>query len=161
MLRDIIQGIVARRISSPETALGSGIVQSGGWIATIRGAGAAGTYEIAAQNCRYTRIGTRIILDISITMAASVTGGGTSYLTIQGAPFSKIANTLPQGAVQLNGIGYTAGSAVSLSHTTNGTGADLYLNETTNGAASNALAISGLGANDFIKGSICFETADP
>ncbi len=144
-----------RRIAETINAL---IPEEGDWTATIRGAGTAGTYEIAEQHCRYTRMASRVFLDIDITMDAAVTGGGTSYLQITGCPFTKKAGTDPQGTIALDGVGFTADANLTLSFISGDATSTLYINETNNGAAWTDLDVSGIGANDRIVGSICFET---
>lgn len=136
-------------------------IKSETWTAAVRGSGTAGTYEIASQNCRYTRIGRRVFLDISITMAAAVTGGGTGFLEITGAPFTKIANSLPYGDARLSGVDYTAGAMISLGFITSAATSILYFDETTDNAAASQVQIAGLSANDVLNGSICYETDDP
>jgi hypothetical protein len=137
-------------------------VEYGSWTAVIRGSGTAGTYEIATQYCRYTRMGRRVILDVWIQLAAVVTGGGTGDVQITGAPYAKKANTLPQGPLRLDGVGYTAGNALVLSHfSTADATAVLALVEVVSGAGAAAIPVSALDASDFIIGSICYETDDP
>lgn len=135
--------------------------QHGDWTAVIRGSGTAGTYEIASQNCRYTRIGRRVWLDVFIQMAAVVTGGGTGFIQITGVPFVKIANSIPIGGVRVDGVDWTAGANVVLSWNDSGVSSTLVIDEVIDNASAGNVAISGLGANDAIYGSICYETDDP
>lgn len=132
------------------------------WTAVIRGNTTAGTYEIGTQNCRYTRIGRRVFLDVYIRLAAAITGGGVGYLQITGAPHTKIATTFPQGSVLLESINTSVtGSSLSLSFDSVNATSVLYLAETSDNAASGRVPISGVSANDEIYGSICYETDDP
>ena len=137
--------------------------QHGSWTAVVRGSGTAGTYEIATQRCRYTRIGRRVFLDVGIIFAGAITGGGTGDLNITGAPYSKAANTLPIGSVRLSGIDMvTTGASVILTFNSLGSAVStLQINETVDNAAPNTVQISGVAANDQIFGSICYETDDP
>lgn len=156
--KEVLQNVLNSRI--PMTALGDIIMPSGSWTAAIRGAGTAGTYEIATQNCRYSRIGRRVWLDIFIIMSATVTGGGTSYLQITGVPFIKANNTLPQGAVYVDNVDYTGTANLTLSFTQISPSSVLYINETNDNAGAVALAVAGLSANDQIFASISYETDD-
>lgn len=134
--------------------------QHGDWTASIRGAGTAGTYEIASQFCRYTRIGRRVWLNVLVTMGASVTGGGTSNLQIIGAPFSRMTGSGPVGEVSLSGVDLTAGT-ISIALSFDSGGSSLEILQTSDNAAVASCPISGLAANDVIIGSICYETDDP
>lgn len=135
---------------------------SGAWTAVISGSGTAGTYQIGSQTCRWTRIGRMVFLNLNITMAAVVTGGGTGFLKITGAPFTKLATAAPQGSVWLAGVDWAAGASLSLSHTSfTSSVSDLYIAETNDNAANSSVQIAGLAANDIIVGSIAFETDDP
>lgn len=161
-LRQIIEGILKSRIANPGREFFNAAVESGPWTATVRGATTAGTYEIATQNCRYTRIGRRVWLDVYIRMAGALTGGGTGYLQITGVPYAKAANTLPQGAVYTAGLDFTtSGASLSLSFHTTAADTVLYLNESSDNLAAGTVPISGLSALDDIFASICYETDDP
>lgn len=136
--------------------------REGDWTAAIRGSGTAGTYQIASQTCRYTRIGRRVWLDVGITMAAVVTGGGTTALQITGAPYAKAASTFPVGSVRLNGLDTSAGAVhASLVFSATSASSILMISETQDNAAPTDFAISGIAANDTIHASICYETDDP
>jgi hypothetical protein len=62
--------------------------EEGTWTPVIRGAGTAGTYEQSITRALYTKVGRQVTLQCYIALAAVVTGGGTSYLQITGAPFT-------------------------------------------------------------------------
>jgi len=136
-------------------------VESGTWTATIRGSGTAGTYEIATQYSRFTRAGRRIWLDFYITLAGAITAGGTGFIQITGAPFSKAADSDPVGAVRLSGVDWTAGSQHTASFIAVTETSTLYIDEYPDNGAQTQLQISGLAAGDSIIGSICYETDDP
>lgn len=135
--------------------------QHADWTAVISGAGTAGTYEIDTQFCRSTRIGRRVWLDIRITLAAVITGGGVGTLQITGFPFSKAANTFPVGTMNPDGIDWTAGAVLALCFNAVSASSTLFLRQSFDNAGSTALPISGLAATDVISGSICYETDDP
>jgi hypothetical protein len=65
--------------------------EEGTWTPVIRGAGTAGTYEQAITLATYTKVGRQVTLQCYIALAAVVTGGGTSYLQITGAPFTALS----------------------------------------------------------------------
>jgi len=71
----------------------------GEWTPVIRGSGTAGVYEIGSYYCVYEKIGSNVHLEGKITMASSITGGGTSSFVITGIPFSKEASSDPIGSL--------------------------------------------------------------
>jgi hypothetical protein len=93
-------------------------------------------------------------------MAAAVTGGGTGYLQITGAPYAQAASTRAIGSCLLSGVDYTASASLTLSFISSGSTSALYFAETNDNGATSNLQISGLGANDVIIGSISYETDD-
>jgi hypothetical protein len=135
--------------------------RQGDWTATIRGSGTAGTYEIASQLCRYTRTGRRVWLDVGITMAGAVTGGGTGDLAITGLPFAKAASTYPIGNVLLYGLDWTAGASLSLAFSSTLASSSLVITQTIDTAAYAGVPIGAIGAGDLFFASICYETDDP
>lgn len=136
-------------------------VRSGAWTAAVRGAGTAGTYEIATQKCRYTRIGRRVWLDLYIVFAGTVTGGGTLELLVTGAPFSKAADTVPMGSVSFDGVNWTDGALIALSFRQLGSTSELIFRQSLDTATATGMPISAIGAGDSLFGSICYETDDP
>lgn len=130
------------------------------WTAAIRGAGTAGTYEIASQQSWYCRIGDWVYLSTFITLAGSITGGGTGNLNITGVPFTKIASHHPVGQVALVGVNWTAGAHLGVAFTSTDESTSLYVIETNDDAASAALAIGALAANDQILATIAYLAAD-
>jgi hypothetical protein len=135
--------------------------QHGSWTAVIRGATLAGTYEIASQLTRYTRIGRRVWLDFYIVMAAAITAGGTGGLQITGLPYTKAANTLPVGPVSVDGYDTSANANIVVSFSAIAASAILIVREYYDNTGANGLAIAGIAANDILNGSICYETDDP
>ena len=65
--------------------------EEGDWTPVIRGAGTAGTYEQVITRATYTKVGRQVTLQCYIALASVVTGGGTSYLQITGAPFTALS----------------------------------------------------------------------
>jgi hypothetical protein len=129
------------------------------WTAAIRGAGTAGTYEIASQLSYYYRIGDWVFLTTQITLAAAVTGGGTSSLNITGVPFVKRASHNPVGTVVFTGVNWTAGANLAVSFVSSSNeSSTLQIVETTDDAAVSALVIGSLAANDIIFATIAYLT---
>jgi hypothetical protein len=153
-LQQIIEGIAQlRRDLTPKVKE---------WEATVQGAGTPGTYELQQNFCRSVRIGRLVFLFLNLKTAAVITAGGTDYIQITGIPYSKIADTLPQGSVYIDGVNFvTTGANLSLSFISFGVSNILYINESVDNIASAGTQISGLGAADTICGSICYETDDP
>jgi hypothetical protein len=137
-------------------------IESGSWTPVVQGSGTAGTYEIASHLCRYSRIGRRVFLDVSITFAGAVTGGGTGYMQITGVPYAKSASTSPIGPAAVVGVDFTtAGASLSLSFITSAASSIVYIFETVDAAGGKSLPIAGIGASDAVIASICYETDDP
>lgn len=133
-------------------------VESNSWTPVVRGSGTAGTYEISTNACRYTRIGRRIFLDIDITFAGAVTGGGTGYMQIVNLPFARSSTAaIPVGAVVLAGVAFTGAGVSPVLHFTGSS--TLYIYENATGGGTN-LQVSGVGANDVVRASISYETDD-
>lgn len=136
-------------------------IKSDAWTPVIRGSGMAGTYQIAVNGCRYTRMGRRVFLDVWVQFAAVVTGGGTGYMQITGLPFAKAASTFPIGTVHTSGLDFTtAGASLSLQFHTTTSSSILFIHENVDNTAGNDFPVSGVAANDIFYGSICYETDD-
>jgi hypothetical protein len=134
----------------------------GSWTAAIRGSGTAGTYELASQISRYSRYGRRVFIDTDITLAGAITAGGTGYMQITGAPYSKAASTNPIGHVWSSGLDFTtSGAFLSAQFISTTETSVLYLREHSDNAVGTDFQIVGLAANDIIRVSICYETDDP
>jgi hypothetical protein len=120
--------------------------EEGTWSPTIRGSGTAGTYELATDYTTYTKIGRQVTLNGQIKFGTSVTGGGTGYLQITGAPFTKAANTVATGAVRLVNINFT-GDFVTMNFASLAAGTTLFLAETVDNSTPIDLPISAAVAN--------------
>ena len=96
---NLVIGTSGKGIDFSITSSGSGTMTSelladyeeGTWTPVIRGAGTAGTYEQVITRATYTKVGRQVVLQCYIALAAVVTGGGTSYLQITGAPFTALS----------------------------------------------------------------------
>ena len=120
----------------------------GTWTPVVRGSGAAGTYELASSAAVYTKIGRLVTLNMTLTTAGAVTGGGTGYLQITGVPFANAA--FATGAVYLQGIDFTADYVVCNFTSASGS-TTLYFEEVRDAAAAGDLPIASIGANDTIR----------
>jgi hypothetical protein len=137
-------------------------IEAGPWTPVVQGSSTAGTYEISSNLSRYMRVGRRVWVDVWFQLAAGITAGGTGDIQIIGAPFKKMANTLPQGTIRLDRVAFTANSHLVLSHSDTITSvASLQIIEVVSNVSPAAVPVSALAADDIIIGSICFETDDP
>ena len=160
---NLVIGTSGKGIDFSATSNGSGTTSSellndyeeGTWSPTIRGSGTAGTYELATDYTTYTKIGRQVTLNGQIKLGTSVTGGGTGYLQILGAPFTKAADTVAAGAVVLSGINFT-GDFVSISFASLGATTTIFLPETVDNTSSTDLPISAAVANAQIQFTITY-----
>jgi hypothetical protein len=131
--------------------------EEGTWTPVLKGAGTAGTYELATSLATYTKIGRQVTLNLYLALAGSITGGGTLYAIITGVPFEKVANTLTNGSVRLGGVDFT-GSYITVEFTSSSASSTLYFVETVDNGATIDLPISGFSANDNVVLSITYFT---
>lgn len=132
----------------------------GTWTAAIKGSTGAGTYQIASQTSTWTKIGRQITLNAYITLAGSVTGGGTGNLAVDLALLGLNTKTGKKavGSVTLSGVNYTT-SGASISAEADGTAhaGSIWFVETADAASLAYVPISGVGANSVIAFSITYE----
>jgi hypothetical protein len=85
------------------------------WSAVVGGSTTAGTYEINAGSSAFTCIknGQQVTLSCYITLAATITGGGTGNLQITGIPYPKRANSAAFGSVAFSGLDYAVDAQVT------------------------------------------------
>jgi hypothetical protein len=160
---NLIMGTSGKGIDFSATVNSSGSMTSellndyeeGTWAPTVRGSGTPGTYELATDYTTYTKIGRQVTLNGQIKLGTSVTGGGTGYLQILGAPFTKAANTVGTGAVVLSGINFT-GDFVSIAFASLGATNTLFLSETVDNSTATDLPISAAVANAQIQFTITY-----
>ena len=164
---NLVIGTAGKGIDFSVTSSGSGTMTSelfsdyeeGTWTPTIRGDGAAGTYELnAATGANYTKIGRQVTISAFIQLAAAITAGGTGDMQIRGFPFSPSwpTNDFPQGAIVLSGVNFTAGS-LSISFAGEGPGSvAMYIRSTQVNASVAYVPISGLSAGDVIGFSFTY-----
>jgi hypothetical protein len=128
---------------------------------SLRGSGTAGTYQLALGVGHWTRIGRRVWLDIRIALASSVTGGGTGYMQIVGAPFTKANDTFPWGGVRLYKMSATADHRLNMEFITAGPTTVLYCFQVAEtGLTGIDFPISSAIADTTVVGSISYETDD-
>lgn len=130
----------------------------GTFTASIKGSTVSGTYEIASQTSTYVIIGRSITVNCRITLAGSVTGGGTGNLQISDLPYVGKTAIISYGAASFSGVDYaTAGASISsvMDGTANPNG--VLFAETADAAAGAYVPISAVGANNVISCSITYE----
>jgi hypothetical protein len=133
---------------------------SGTWTAAIKGSTSAGTYEIASQTSTWTRIGRQITVNSYITMAGSVTGGGTGNLAVDltSLAVNTKSGKKSVGSAMFSGIDYaTAGASISAEADGTNHASQIWFAETADNASLAYVPISGVGANDVIAFSITYE----
>ena len=160
---NLVQGTAAKGINftanTPAAGMTSQLLnwyEEGTWTAVVSGGGTAGTYELAQNNCQYTRIGRVVHLQAYIRLAAAITAGGTSYLKITGIPFAKSASSSPRGTITLIGVDWTAGANLALCFDSFGASSNLVIDETNDNAATTNTQIAGVSADDYILFSITY-----
>ena len=130
----------------------------GTFTAVVSGSGTAGAYEIASQVSTYTVIGRSVTLNSKITLAAVVTGGGTTNLQITGLPYTGKAATFAYGSVVLSGVNYTtAGANIATEMDGTSHSSAIWFAETSDNAASAYIPIGSVTANNVIAFSITYE----
>lgn len=135
------------------------LIQSSTFTAVVAGAGTPGTYETSLQQSRYYRVGDLVHVTVDITLASSITAGGTGDFHVTGLPFSKAADYFPVGSVFLIGVDYTATANLVCSFVTSaGEETTLKILETNDNASFSDVQVSGLAANDRIVMSITYIT---
>jgi hypothetical protein len=130
----------------------------GTFTAVVNGSGTNGTYQIASQVSTYTVFGRSVTLNSKITLASSVTGGGSGNLQISGLPYTGKTATFAYGSVVLSGVNYTTAGA-SIASEMDGTShsSAIWFAETADNASSAYVPISGVAANNVIAFSITYE----
>jgi hypothetical protein len=128
--------------------------EEGTWTPVIRGSGTAGTYELTHVS-HYTKIGRQVTLTSRITMASSITGGGTNYLQITGLPFAKLDNSDTVGSIEVNGLD-TTGNYLVVKFITLSASSILFISDVNDNATPTDLPVSAISANDSIGLTITY-----
>lgn len=130
--------------------------EEGTWSPVIRGSGTAGTYEQATTFANYTKIGRQVTLNCQINLASSITAGGTGYLQITGAPFTKAASQEAMGSCWFLGVDFAGSFVTPRFIAAAGTSTTVYFVETVDNSNAQDMAISGIAANDIINFSMTY-----
>lgn len=135
------------------------IIEEGVWTAAIVGATTPGVYEIATNDCRYTKIGRTVNISCRLVMAALITGGGSSQTKITGLPFAYPAQSTSFAGVVGNAfltiITYTGQVPyVQRAETTSNT--TLVLNVQDNAGPDFAIPVANIVANSVIRFTLTY-----
>jgi len=166
LLGNVVMGTAAKGINftanTPAAGMTSQLLnwyEEGTWTPVLRGATTAGTYEAAAANGRYTRIGRQVTIQCYLELANSITGGGSGYAQLTGLPFAKAADgTFPTAALFTKGVDWAAGTPI-VAPITSGSTSTLYFPEIIDNAANNNIDISGFSAQDVISFTLTYNVA--
>ncbi len=132
--------------------------EEGTWTPAIRGSGTAGTYELATAEGGYIKIGKQVTLFARVVFAGSITGGGTGYMQITGAPSFNNAR-VSCGTVKQSGLDLSAGYTwLTVGHIGVGT-TILYFDENGDAVTSNDFPISGVSAGDNFCITLTYEAS--
>jgi len=133
--------------------------EEGTWTPVVRGAGTAGTYELATAIGSYTKIGRLVTIQAFIILAGAITGGGTGPLNITGVPFAKANNSLYMvGSMATHNIDLTAGTITIVPiFASSAASSTLATLETHDNAGLTNTPISGVSADDIIELFITYE----
>ena len=132
--------------------------EEGTWTPVISGSTIAGTYQTATAVGTYTKIGNRIHIFCTVTMAAVVTGGGTGYMRISGLPVGTANAESATGAVAAIGLDMTAGYTWLTALPDSPSGLTWFFQECGDNQAFQAFPIAGIGANDSFSFSATYRS---
>lgn len=133
--------------------------EEGTWTPAIRGALTAGTYELATAEGGYIKIGKQVTLFARVVFAGSITGGGTGYMQITGAPSFNNAR-VSCGTVKQSGLDLSAGYTwLTVGHVGSSGQTTLYFDENGDAATSNDFPISGVSAGDNFYITLTYEAS--
>jgi hypothetical protein len=127
----------------------------GTWTPALRGSGTAGTYETASVSGVWTKTGRIVTVHWQITLAGTVTGGGTGFAVVTGLPFNSATTANAIGSCILSGVNYTAGAFV-VPKIRSLASPNIIFQEMVSNTGVNDMAISAFGANDFVQGTLTY-----
>jgi hypothetical protein len=127
--------------------------EEGTWTPVLRGSSTAGTYELSTASGNYTKIGRQVSVNCRITLAASITGGGSGYAQITGLPFNN--GSVSIGCLRFSGVDFV-GNFVNVSFIGASGVSTVYFPESVDNAPTNDLDISGFSALDTVDFSITY-----
>ena len=127
--------------------------EEGTWTPVLRGSSTAGTYELSTASGNYTKIGRQVSVNCRITLAASITGGGSGYAQITGLPFNN--GSVSIGCLRFAGVDFV-GNFVNVSFIAASGVSIVYFPESVDNAPTNDLDISGFVASDTVDFSVTY-----
>jgi hypothetical protein len=127
--------------------------EEGTWTPVLRGSSTAGTYELSTASGNYTKIGRQVSVNCRITLAASITGGGSGYAQITGLPFNN--GSVSIGCLRFSGVDFV-GNFVNVSFIGASGVSIVYFPESVDNAPTNDLDISGFSAFDTVDFSLTY-----
>jgi hypothetical protein len=126
--------------------------EQGTWTPTVAGDTVAGTYELSLAQAIYTKIGNLVTVCCQVTLAGSVTGGGTGEFNITGLPFAanSDSNRSQRGTASTSGVEIAAGKTFLVSAPAATGSTRVVLLACGDGVAQSLVPISAVGVNDNI-----------
>jgi len=123
------------------------------WTPVIQGDGTAGVYELASSLVWSSRNGGEITVYGRLTLAASITGGGTGYIRITGIPVAKATGTNAIGRLIVSGLARTG--VLFMGFASDGAVNTIYPKIDNNGTVG-YIAVSGVAANQIWEFQITY-----
>ncbi|NBW20757.1 MAG: hypothetical protein EBR82_73615, partial [Caulobacteraceae bacterium] len=132
--------------------------EEGTWTPAVRGSGTAGTYQLSTAEGAYVKIGQQVTLSCRVIFG-TITGGGTGYMQITGAPSFNNAY-VSAGSIWQNGLNISAGYTwLTVSHVSSSGTNILYFPESGDELTSNDFPISGVSSGDSFFFTITYITS--
>jgi len=131
--------------------------EEGTWTPTIVGGGTPGTYEASVSYGTYTKIGRQVNVQFVVTAAASLTGGGTSYLRLIGLPFNYIAGEKEMSCAIRSTISFT-GDYLMAAHDASTANYSIAFYSYSSSGVQTLEYLSRWGVNKTLKGNITYFT---
>jgi len=135
--------------------------EEGTFTGTIFGGSTAGTYEVAAAGCHYTRIGNVVTCMFNIVLASSITAGGSGNMHFAGFPFPYDAslNTGDTNMCNVQGVDFNT-NAIQLSLVRqSGSDTNVFvIAETLHNATQGVVQAGEFAANDTIRSTLTYFT---
>jgi len=135
--------------------------EEGTFTGTIFGGSTAGTYEVAAAGCHYTRIGNVVTCMFNIVLASSITAGGSGNMHFAGFPFPYDAslNTGDTNMCNVQGVDFNT-NAIQLSFVRqSGSDTNVFvIAETLHNATQGVVQAGEFAANDTIRSTLTYFT---
>lgn len=134
--------------------------EEGTWTPVLSGAGGSGTYQAAEASGSYVKIGRVVHVICVVSLASSITGGGSSYAMISGLPYNydqSFARGL-SGAVKLSNVAYNSGSYVQAGREAGSDSDTIAFYESKPSTGLDAVQISEFSASDQISFNLTYFT---